>query len=102
MDWEPATKSEVLVALAKDWVGIEPDLRHRLSAYLIDPKSAEIERSGQIERAFVVARIGRYVVSFDDVEEIFGTAELDGGRLHNAAWYGPALLALQELERLTR
>lgn len=100
MHWAPATEDEVRSAISIDWAGIDPALGRRLSAYLIDPELAEIERFDQIEGAFVVARIGRYVVAYDDVEEIFGTAELAGGRLLNPAWYGNIVLALRELERM--
>jgi hypothetical protein len=102
MVWEPATKTEVLAALDADWIDTDPSLKHRLSVYLIEPELAEIERFGQTEGAFVVARFGRWVVYFDDVEEIFGTAELHRGRLLNPASYGHVAVALRELERLAR
>jgi hypothetical protein len=71
----------------------------RLSCYLIDPQPATIERFGELERAFIVARIGDHVVFFDDIEEDFGTAIESGGMLSNPAAYGSIAVALRELER---
>jgi hypothetical protein len=100
MEWRPATKQEVLAAIEEDWVGIDPALQVRLSAFLIEPFSASVGRFGAMEGAFVVAQIDRNVVFFDDIEEDFGTATLeDDGTLSNVAAYSNIAVALRELER---
>lgn len=99
MEWLPATKQEVLAAIEKDWVGIDPATIARLSSHLVDPRTALIERSGQWEPVFVVAQMGRHVVFFEDVEEYFGTAEEVGGKLSNVAIYSHIALALRGFER---
>lgn len=86
----------------RHWIGIDPELRIRLNAYLVEPIPSRIERFGSLETAFIVARIGRHIVFFDDVEEVFGTAAEEGGRLRKAVSYGDLTLALRELERSAR
>ena len=100
MEWKSATKQEALTAIDTSWVGIDPALRARLSAYLIDPQPASVERFGKVENAFIVARIGEHVVFFDDVEEDFGTALEADGMLSEVAALGNIALALRELERV--
>ncbi len=87
-------------AIDLDWVGIDPDLRTRFSAYLIDPVPARIELFGTLEATCIVARIGPHVVFFDDIEGDFGTAVEKDGQLSEAASYGNIALALRELERI--
>lgn len=100
MDWTPANKQQVQAAIEDYWVGIDPALKVRLSAYLIEPYSASVERFGTMADAFVVAQIDRHVVFFDDVEEDFGMAKLaDDGTLSDVAAYGNIAVALRELER---
>ena len=89
-----------MAALATDWVGIDPSLKSRLSAYIVDPQAASLQRVGKVERALIVARIGNHVVFYDDIEDDFGTAVEVAGKLTNVASYGNIALALTELERL--
>lgn len=99
MEWAPANKQDVLAAIEEDWLGINSATKVRLSSYLIDPYPVSIERFDRSERAFVVAKIDRHVVFFDDIEGIFGTAEETEDKLSNIAAYGNIALALRELER---
>jgi len=96
----PSIEQYARAAINRDWAGIDPDLRTRLSAYLIEPVPAKVELLGTWEATCIVARIGRHVVFFDDLEEDFGTARKKGGRLVEAASCGNIALALRELERV--
>ena len=100
MDWKPANMQEVLTAIEADWVGIDPALMTRLATYLVEPQSALVERFGRVENAFIVARINRHVVFFDDIEEEFCTAKEAAGKLWGVESYGNVAVALSELERL--
>ncbi len=99
MTWVSASKQDVQNAVEADWIGIDSDIKMQLSRYLVDPQPATIERFGEKERAFVVARIGDHVVFFDDIEQDFGTAIEFEGMLSNPAAYGNIAVALRELER---
>ena len=96
--WTPATKEEVEAEIARVAVHAGPEAWARFSGHLIDPHPAAIDRLGQTEQVFVVARLPRRVVFFDDVEEIFGTAAEVDGRLVDLAMYGDLRLALKEAE----
>lgn len=100
MNWAPATKEEVLACIDREWVGIDPALRTALEGYFVEPYLVSWDRYGEVMRAFVVARIGKLVVFFDDIEEDFGTAKEVDGCLLQAAFYGGIVLALRELQRL--
>jgi hypothetical protein len=77
-----------------------PALRARLSRHLIDPSPLPWKRNGIDEPAFVVARGYHFVVVFDDVEEMFGTAKLIDGRVVNPVFYASLALTLGEFEQL--
>jgi len=95
----PSIEQYARAAIDRDWVGIDPDLRTKLSAYMIEPVPAQIELFGTLETTCIVARISPHVVFFDEIEEDFGTAVEKDGQLFEAASYGNIALALRELER---
>jgi hypothetical protein len=64
------------------------------------PPTQLVEHFGRTGSAFIVARLGCYVVFFDDVEDSFCTAENSGEILPDTTDYVHIALALQELERL--
>jgi hypothetical protein len=98
-NWTPATADEVRQEIEAERLQSEPSIWATRSSFLVDLYSCAIERFGNVEEAFVVARCGNRVVFFDDVEEIFGTADEVSGRLENCASYGPLFLALGEAIR---
>lgn len=99
MEWRPASKEEALAEIERQWVGIDPLLKARISRYLVEPRPASIERFGRTEKAFVVAELGTSVVFFDDVEDVFGTATESDSKLVDPANFHNIAVALQELER---
>jgi hypothetical protein len=102
MEWTPASKDEMLAEMERQWAGIDPRIRMHLSRHLVEPRPASIERFGRSENAFIVAQSGATVVFFDDVEEIFGTAEESNGKLLHPAGFGNIAIALRALDRHAR
>ncbi|MGC6330980.1 hypothetical protein [Rhizorhabdus sp. FW153] len=94
-DWSPATKDDVLRAIADVAADTGPDWV-RYEERLIDPYPSTIERFGRRECAFVVARTATRVVFFDDIEETFGTATEEAGKLIYRADFGDLRLAIKE------
>lgn len=95
-DWSPATKEEVERAIEREADRIDPGSWQQFAHMLVDPYPLSIERFGQIERAYVVAKAAQRVVYFDDIEDDFGTAADVDGRLTDPASYGALVLALKQ------
>jgi hypothetical protein len=98
MDSWPATKEEVEAEIARVAKHAGPEIWARYATLLIDPYSARMDRFGQTDQVFVVARMPHRVVFFDDIEDIFGTAREVDGKLDDVAMYGDLRLALREAE----
>lgn len=93
-DWEPATVEEVRRIIGEERKQVNSALWASRASILVEPYPSTVERFGAFERAYVVARSGSRVVFFDDVEDIFGTADEVGGQLTNCDSYGPLIVAL--------
>lgn len=92
--WKPATKEQVLQIVEDE--AAEDDIS-QWKYLLVEPYRCDIERFGGLEDAFVVAKTAKRVVYFDDVEEIFGTANEVDGKLEVLHDYGgPLIIALME------
>lgn len=96
--WTPANKRAVERAVAGDQTECSASVWEERAYMLIDPYPCTMNRFGNVETAYVVAKAARRVVYFEDVEEIFGTAREIDGRLVEVADYGPLILALKNAE----
>ena len=97
--WTPATKEEVEAALLAERNGIGASTLGLIDRYKVEPYLVALERFGKEGQAYVVARSSTHVVFFEDVEEVFGIAREEGGRLLDCAMYGGLALAIGELHR---
>ena len=71
MTWKPATRQEVLDAMAADLAAADADFHTQFAGMLVEPQPALVERFGHLEPVFIVARRDGLVVYFDDVEDNF-------------------------------
>lgn len=69
--WRPATREEVQAIVAVHQLALGNEQRELFDQIRIEPRACQIERSGQLEAVFVVARVGEAVVFWEDVEEGF-------------------------------
>lgn len=99
MDWKPATKQEVLDALARDLASVDNETTARLGDALVEPEVGQVERCGHPEPVFVVARIGMMVVFFDDVEDNFVLGRENAGPITDTVDCVHLAVALHELKR---
>ena len=100
MTWVPVTKDEIERVMLAEREGIASSYLALIDRYRVNPYPVVIHRFGNDEQAFVVARSPTHVVFFDDIEDIFGIATEDGGRLRECAMYGALALTIGELHRL--
>lgn len=102
MDRIPITKAELEPILLNERTGLHPDRLTLIDRYAVDPHPVLVERHfGDEEQVFVVARAANHVV-FYDVEDLFGTATEEDGRLVDPAIYGSLGLAIGVLDELLR
>ena len=94
MEWAPATKQDVLNAIEDGWTDADSTLKAQLGNLLADLQLILIDRCGNLEKVFVVARIGHFIVFFDDVENEFATAEDREGQAINISFCGNISFAL--------
>ncbi len=99
MSWKPATRQEVLDAMAADLASTAPDVQARFAGMLIEPQPALVERFGHLEPVIIVARRDGLVVYFDDVEDNFWLGNDATGVISDTADYDHLGVALRELER---
>lgn len=97
--WPPATIEDVRSAIAEVADHAGPNIWPRYAQKLIEPYIASIERFGEEEQVFVVAKLPTRVVYYEDIEEVFGTATEIDGRLVDCANYSDLRLCIMEAER---
>ncbi len=94
--WTPATKSIVARAIDEIATHAGAEIWSHYSPLMVDPYQSKIERFGEVEDVFVVAKLPCRVVFFEDIEEEFGTASEIDGKLVDCLFYGDLRLALTE------
>ncbi|MFC4310354.1 hypothetical protein ACFPN2_14775 [Steroidobacter flavus] len=99
-DWEPISREEFDVLLAKELLTFEAADHELWSRYRVGVRTAPIVRSQEYgaEQVFVVAVIGDRILLFDDVEDEFGVARLPPDKpLEDYGTYGELRFALRAL-----
>jgi len=86
MSWRPATRDETLSALAAEKATIDADILRQFDDCWVQPCTAVVNRFGEDEHIYVVAR---------------SASERDG-RLTDAMDFGHLALALREMRRMER
>jgi hypothetical protein len=69
--WRPATRSEVESIVAEQLQACSPSQRQLFERYRVEPHSCPIERFGTIEQVYAVARRGKFLLFWEDIEEGF-------------------------------
>ena len=100
MSWRPATREEMLAALAAEKADLDPDFLAEFDGYWVEPCAALVRRSGEDEPVFIVARSASRIIFYEDVEESFCLAREAGGRLTEVMDFGHLGPALKEMRRM--
>jgi len=74
--WQPVTQEELESLLAAHLADCSPDEQRLFARCKVDPHLAPINRAGNIESVFVVARMRDLVMYYEDVEEGFNISLL--------------------------
>jgi len=100
MDWKPIARAEFEVILQEEFAKLpaeELKLYETYATALLEQPCYRSEQYG-IERVFVVARAGRRLLLFDDVDDEFAIGIPDSdGVLRNWSLYGTLAVAVRNL-----
>jgi hypothetical protein len=92
MDWVPVSKEKFEAILTDELETLRPEVIRLYEQYAVQPfqQPCVREENSGIEHVFVLAKKQQRLLYYDDVEEDFGVAILDGdGVLRNWGNYGP-------------
>jgi hypothetical protein len=102
VDWTPVARERFAEILSSEVSSLEPHVGRLYHQYAVEPFHLPCLRfcESGVEKAFVVAKSGDRLLYFDDVEEDFGVAILDGdGVMREWGNHGPLVLALRVLDQ---
>lgn len=74
--WTPITADDLALLIEADLRDCDEALRSLFSKHRVDPYHAPLNRLGQEELVFVVARKGNEVMYYEDVEEGFNISPI--------------------------
>ena len=98
-DWSPCTQLEVETLVSGAVVKFTDAESEKWRRYRITPQQVLIDRMGNKEKVFAVARAGQNVVFFDDVEEEFAVGRLnEDGQVEDVRLLGELAWAIAELK----
>jgi len=82
--WEPIAIDELQALVAAQFESCLPAQKAFFSACRVEPYAVPFERSGELERVWVVAELPAGLLYYEDVEEGFEIGRLDAdGVLHD-------------------
>jgi hypothetical protein len=77
MSWKPITKEELEKELESQCSQLSKEERSYFNAIRVPLEPAKIERWGNLETVYIVAKKGSTIIFYEDVEEGFEISKLD-------------------------